>query len=378
VSVRPESGAVVPGLKDHAVIQFDEVIEEMPGGGLDALVLLSPVAGRVQVEWRRTSIAVRPREHWKSDRVYRLELLPGVSDLRRNRLTSGRTVVFTTGGPVPDAAISGTAIQWVERRPLQQGLIQAARRPDTTPYLVLADSAGNFQLRGIPSGEYVVYAVQDQNTNRRRESNEAYDSAVVRVDTAAAVVLWTFVHDTVGPRLRQAEAADSLTVRLQLTQPLEPAQTIDTARIRLVALPDSTPVPIDTVLTAAAYDSLRAREQAAADSARRAAVDTARPPGAPPPGPPDRRRAVPAPAGLPGDSARAAARAADSTRLQALLSSRPIPTDRLVIRTARPLKPDSRYLIRAGPLRGLAGAVASSQQLLVTPARPDSARKRAP
>ena len=381
LSVEPESGAVVRGFKEHALIRFDEVIEEMPGGGLDALVLLSPVAGRVQVEWRRTAIAVRPREDWKPDRVYRLELLPGVSDLRRNRLSSGLTVVFTTGAPVPHAAITGTALHWVEQRPLRQALIQAARRPDTIPYLELADSAGNFQLGGIPPGEYVVYAVQDQNTNRRREPTEAYDSTVVRVDTSAAVALWAFVHDTIGPRLRQADVADSLTVRVQLTQPLDPNQRLDTSRIHVFALPDTTPVTVESVLTAAAYDSLRAREQAAADSARRAAGDTAgrprapgrqappAPPRAPPPGQPG-RPGVQAPRGLPGDSARAAARAADSTRLHALLSSRRVPTDRLVVRTARPLAPDSHYLLRATDLRGLTGATVSSQQLFVTPKPP--------
>ena len=33
VAVHPDSGAMVPNLKGDAVIQFDEVIEEMAGGG---------------------------------------------------------------------------------------------------------------------------------------------------------------------------------------------------------------------------------------------------------------------------------------------------------------------------------------------------------
>ena len=33
VRVAPESGTVVPDLKGDAVIQFNEVIDEMPGGG---------------------------------------------------------------------------------------------------------------------------------------------------------------------------------------------------------------------------------------------------------------------------------------------------------------------------------------------------------
>ena len=65
VAVHPDSGAMVPNFKDDAVIQFDEVIEEMAGGGgaggsqLEKLVMLSPVAGPVRVGWHRTSISVK-------------------------------------------------------------------------------------------------------------------------------------------------------------------------------------------------------------------------------------------------------------------------------------------------------------------------------
>jgi hypothetical protein len=375
VTVRPESGAVVPEWDDPAVIQFDEVIQEMPGGALDAQILLSPVAGRVQVDWRRTAINVEPREGWKAGRVYRLELLPGISDLRQNRLTTGQTIIFSTGGPVPDAALSGTALHWTEQRPLPRALIHAARRPDTVPYVVLADSAGDFFLGGIPPGEYVVHAFHDQNTNRRRERTEAYDSALVRIDSSASVLLWAFVHDTIGPRAGSIEPVDSVTVRLRLTQPIDPTLRLDTTLVHLFALPDTTPVALSAVWDAVTFDSLRAREQAAADSARRARGDTAavvQPP---------RREAFPGRRGVPAppDTARGLPqRAADTSRVRKLLAQRPVPVDRLVIRATRGLAPDSRYLLRVTGLRGLTGASDSSQQIFLTPkpAAADSVPRR--
>jgi len=53
-------------------------------------VLLSPVTGDVAVRWGRTSIRVEAKEGWKQGRIYRLELLPGIVDLRRNPLKTGR------------------------------------------------------------------------------------------------------------------------------------------------------------------------------------------------------------------------------------------------------------------------------------------------
>ena len=101
VTVRPESGAVAPDWKDDAVIQFDEVIDEMAGSsggggiaGIGRQIVLSPVQGDVRVSWGRTRITVKPKEGWKAGRVYHLELLPGIVDLRRNTLKTGRLIIF--------------------------------------------------------------------------------------------------------------------------------------------------------------------------------------------------------------------------------------------------------------------------------------------
>ena len=91
LAVQPESGAVVPDWKGDAVIQFDDVIDEMATGGggggaitgLARQIVLSPVAGEVKVSWHRSSIHVKPAEGWKPGRVYHLQLLPGIVDLRR-------------------------------------------------------------------------------------------------------------------------------------------------------------------------------------------------------------------------------------------------------------------------------------------------------
>ena len=49
LSVEPDSGAVVPGLEDAVRFQFDEVVSEGSGGGLDNLVELSPRAEEIDV-----------------------------------------------------------------------------------------------------------------------------------------------------------------------------------------------------------------------------------------------------------------------------------------------------------------------------------------
>ena len=285
LSVTPESGSVVTNLDDPAVIQFDEVIEEAAAGGggmagvvsgLGRFVVLSPVAGAVDVDWGRSKLRVRPREGWKPGRVYRLELLPGIADLRRNVTEAGRLIVFSTGPALPAAELRGTALAWAEQRPLARGLIHAAPAPDTVGYLTLADSTGGFHLAGIPPGPYVVYAIADQNGNRRRDRREAWDSGLVAIDSTAAATLWAFVHDTVGPRLREAGAIDSLAVRLTFTQALDVTGELAAQQVAVLALPDSTPLAVREVLSASVFDSLMAAARATQDSVKRAAADSAR------------------------------------------------------------------------------------------------------
>ena len=364
---------MVADLKGDAVIRFDELIDEMgglPGSkgggtltGLQSKIVLSPVSGPVAVSWHRTSIRIQAREGWKPGRVYRLQILPGITDLRHNVMKQGATVIFSTGPALPHATLSGTVLQWVEQHTLPQAVIRAALLPDTVAYVTLADSAGTFTLSGIPPGRYRVYAIQDQNTNRLLDPREAFDSTTVTVDSSSSTVLWTFVHDTIGPRLHDATVVDSVTFRMSFSSQLDPYHVLDTTRVRLFALPDTTPVPVRSVWTGTQFDSIQARERTIADSLRRAKDTTAHAalkgeaaPGSPGAG---ARRAI-------ANQDTGAARV-DTARIGALLRQRPVPTDRWVARAATALAPGGKYLVRVRGATNLNGVAADAQAVLTVP-----------
>ena len=377
ILVSPDSGAVLPTFSGDAVIQFDEVIDEMAQGtggapgtvtGLAKQIVLSPVAGPVKVSWHRSAIHIKPKEGWKPGRVYHLQLLPGIVDLHRNILKRGETIIFSTGPALPTASLRGIALSWVEQHTMPQALIRAVLKPDTIAYLTYTDSTGRFRLDGIPPGQYVVYAVNDQNSNRARDQREAFDSDLVTLDSTAAATLWTFVHDTTGPRLRAPEPLDSSSFRLTFTAALSPAHVPDTGTVHLYELPDTTPVALSAVLTPAANDSLVARQRAVADSVRRAAdtthapADTTKKKAAAGRDTTVRKPPTQGPVSHPG-----AASAVDSTVIK-LLATRPIPTDKIVVRTSLPLKPSTKYFIRVTGATNLNGIRADAVSVLVVPA----------
>lgn len=359
------------------MIQFDEVIDEMAQGtggapgtvtGLAKQIVLSPVAGPVKVSWHRSSIHIKPKEGWKPGRVYHLQLLPGIIDLHRNILKRGETIIFSTGPALPTASLRGIALSWVEQHTLPQALIRAVLKPDTIAYLTYTDSTGRFRLDGIPPGQYVVYAVNDQNSNRARDQREAFDSDLVTLDSTTAATLWTFVHDTTGPRLRAPEVLDSSSFRLTFTAALSPAHVPDTSTVHVYELPDTTPVALSAILAPAANDSLVARQRAVADSLRRAAdtthaaADTTKKKAGAGRDTTARKPQAQGPLTHPG-----AAPAVDSAVIK-LLATRPIPTDRLVVRTSTPLKPSTKYFIRVTGATNLNGVRADAVSVLVVPA----------
>jgi hypothetical protein len=371
-SVYPESLAVLPGFKGSVQFSFNEVVSEgtspsqgLGTGDLEKLVILSPTDHVPEVGWHRRRISVRPAEGWKPNRVYRVELLPGISDVRQNKAKFDDVVTFTTGAPVPHDTLTGRVFDWKAGSPSARALVEAVLEPDSLPYRALADSSGHFSFGPLPHGEYLVFGVLDANKNFRRDPREAFDTVRIRPESAVTAVpeLYAFVHDTLPPRLADATSSDSVTATLTFAQPLDPFQHLDSSLVSVRQLPDSTPVPVVSL-----------------------AFQSAQPAGL---------GAFPAPLRPADTTARAAAKPADTTaakRIRGLADSvalrlgkradtsgaaramhRPALTDRLVLKVGRPWHPGDRFLIELTGIRTVSGTPGNPRGVLAIPVA-----KRAP
>ena len=246
-------------------------------------------------------------------------------------------MLFTTGPEIGHARIGGIALKWIEQNILVRALIEAVPLPDSVGYLTMADSGGQFNIQNLQPGRYIVYATADDNGDRRRGFREAYDSMQITLDSTSNVALYTFPHDTVPPRPRAATFVDSITVRVEFSQALDPTASFDTAHVHVLQLPDSTPVAIAQILTQRQFDSVNTVARQKADSAAAAARDTGVPP-------PRIHPTVPPPPP-----------SVDTTLVRQLLARRPVPSDKIVIRLAQPLKAETRYVVRIEGATNLSG-----------------------
>lgn len=372
VGTRPDSMARLPGFSGSVEFRFDEVISEGSSpnqgtgtGDLEKLIVLSPSTRVPDVSWHRDRIAVRPDEGWKPGRIYRVELLPGVADLRQNRTRRGTVLTFSTGAPLPSTTLEGTVVDWSTSRPVPAALVEAILFPDSLPYRALADSNGHFALGPLPAGQYLVRGVLDENHNMRPDPREAYDTVRLARGRTAAGELWAFVHDTTPPRIRTIAVADSLSATIELSQSLDPRQRLTPAAATVRLLPDSTPVKVTSLLPKPVDDSLHQRT-AVRDTAARdtTARDTA---------------AVPRPGIEEAEEEPGRPRGALGGAELKPLTSRPPLSDRLVLRVAQPWKPEGRYVVDLRRIRNVTGVPGDAQGVLAVPAtRPADSLGRRP
>jgi hypothetical protein len=339
-----------------AEFQFDNVISEggTPNrgegtGGLEKLVILSPTTRVPEVSWKRTRITVRPKEGWRPNRVYRIELLPGVTDLRNNRSPQGAVITFTTGAPRPQLTLQGQVVDWSTARPATNGLIIATLLPDSLPYRGVADSSGHFSLGPLPSGDYVMTGVLDQNQDNRQDSREAYATTRVPRGKADAGELWAFVHDTNPPRIQTATADDSVSATVTFSQKLDPRQRLTVRDVRLRLLPDSIPVAVSSILPKPVDDSLNRKVTAAADTGitedTLGVRDTTR----------TRGRLGPRVRGAPPSQP---------------LTSRPALFDALTLRVPRPWAPGARLVLEVRGVKNVTGVAGNAVGVVAVPEKP--------
>jgi hypothetical protein len=360
VKVTPDSGAVNVHDGD-ATFFFDETINDRGTGAgeIDAHFLVSPSDGAPRIGWHRSRIDVRPRHGFQPNIAYSITLLPGLTDLRNNAMKTGRTLIFSTGPAIPPYQIAGIVFDWLAEHPAPRAFIEAIT-PDSVRYLGQADSLGRFAVGPLPEGTYLVRAIIDANANRNLDRNEAYDSVVVRVPHTQPLELLAIPRDTLPVRVQTVLISDSLTLRITFDRPLDPGTVITPANFRLAGA-DSAAVPITTVLTPSQEAAeLKARQEAVADSTRRADSLAKKPlPPVRPVAPPTPVRGAPTPPPKP---------------------SIPAPITSLLLKLAHPLAANSIYRITATGVHALNGRTQASERSFSTPKPPppkppaDSAR----
>ncbi len=236
VEMFPAFGAAVPDLDEDAYVRFSEPLGDPRS--LSRTVQTSP-AWLYEVRAGRSNVRIRPRDGWKPGVVYTFTIPPGLTDLVRNRTQQPIELLFTTGAELAGTRTAGTVSDRETVRRVRDASLLVLGA-DSVPYAAVSDTGGNFALEALPVGDYWAYAFRDQNRNRMLDREfEPHDSGAVRLTDTSSVVsldLWLTAPDSTAPLLGLSEALDSLKIRLEFDDMLEPEALPEGAAVNVVAV----------------------------------------------------------------------------------------------------------------------------------------------
>ena len=270
IAIAPDTGATDVRAREIR-ITFDEIIKDLSNGqtnGFDRLVQVSPEVGPLDIGWHRDAITIKGREPFRPNTAYRVTLLPGIVDLHGNVTRTATHTQFSTGGTFPTLGIRGQAWDWQSQQLARDATVLATKHlsdKDSITYVASTDTAGRFSLGPLPAGAYTVLAFTDPDKKRVLSRTGKWD----RVDTVVTdyqpdLKLMLIQRDSAPPAIGALTLKDSLSMRIDFTEPLDPAEPllIDSLRAQRA---DSTLLAIDSVATVDQDEQSRA---AAAKSRR--------------------------------------------------------------------------------------------------------------
>ncbi|RMG66522.1 MAG: hypothetical protein D6715_06645 [Calditrichaeota bacterium] len=218
---------------DFVEFRFSEGVEK---GSLSGQVWIQPaLPGPLQLKWKgNRKLRILISDSLRKNQTYLVTLGPEIKDLRGNRMGHAYVLAFSTGNKIHHGRIRG-------RVEIPQGMknVQVVVYPmDSTtaavpiadepaPYFVPAGTDGTFKLDYLPEGTYRVFALADQNLDRRYQLGQdwiALPPADVVLDSlhqqVSGMNLRLFREDTLPPRLLRAGARNVRTAVLRFNEPI--------------------------------------------------------------------------------------------------------------------------------------------------------------
>ena len=285
VSTVPESFANLADFSGPVVFAFDERISErVTGGELDGAVIVSPRTGRVRVNHGRRELEVELDGGFRADFVYRVTLLPVVSDLFNNVMRDPFEIVFSTGPEPAPTVVAGLVWDRISGRPVQAVDIFATPSGGGDPFVARADANGLYALRYVPPGDYTLTAFRDVNRNGEIDRSEPRGEGDLELASGDTIFFnpSLLAPDTTPSVPTAATPLDSVTILLEFDDYMDAEGAQAAVGVEVMRVVDSIALAVDSVFTELEYsvwaasvadslavaDSVRTREEFVADSVR--------------------------------------------------------------------------------------------------------------
>jgi len=154
------------------VITFNEFLQL---NSLNEKFMISPpVDDKPEITLKGKSLYIKFKEELKDSTTYTLYFADAVRDLNEGNPIDNFQFVFATGNVIDSLSVTGNVLQSENLEPgkdvlvvLHRQLADSAPRKMLPDYITLADINGGFRINNIKEGQYKLYALIDNNSNKK-------------------------------------------------------------------------------------------------------------------------------------------------------------------------------------------------------------------
>jgi len=136
-----------------------------------------PMINKPEFTARGRTLVITLKEELRKDLTYVISFGSAIIDITESNPVKGFSYVFSTGAAIDSLSISGKILNAFDLKPVENILLSVySERMDTIPLdsmplkipplsAIRSKTDGTFQLTNLPGGEYLVFALEDLNSN---------------------------------------------------------------------------------------------------------------------------------------------------------------------------------------------------------------------
>jgi uncharacterized protein (DUF2141 family) len=148
----------------------------------EKFMISPPTNTKPRIYLRGRNMFIEFQEALKDSTTYTLYFQDAIRDLNENNPLMNYQYVFSTGRVIDSLSVTGNVINAENLEPgqnilvlLHRELADSAPRKMLPEYLTMADKYGNFRINNLREGKYRLYALADNNNNKKYDGpDEAF------------------------------------------------------------------------------------------------------------------------------------------------------------------------------------------------------------
>ena len=154
---------------DQIQITFNKFIKAT---GFTQTLVSPPLDKKPVYKIKGKTLIIKFKSPLRDSTTYTINFADDIQDVNEGNKAPNFTYVFSTGSFIDSQKISGKVILAEDNSP-QEGIVVSLYPPDSINavkrskpfYFAKTDKSGQFQIQNIKAGNYLVYALKDQNYN---------------------------------------------------------------------------------------------------------------------------------------------------------------------------------------------------------------------